>query len=60
MKIKEKNGLLEITTTVYQAKNGALYINWGNRTIQLTKDEADIVCYNLKDFNVDDFKKFYY
>lgn len=59
MKLKVKDGQLEVTTNVYQAKNGAVYLDWGNTVIKLGKDDAENLCYEIPDFSVDDFKKFY-
>ena len=59
MKIKAKDGILEVTTNVYQAKNGAIFINWANTVIKLTKDEAEGIARDIPDFNQDDFIRYY-
>jgi len=60
MKLKVKDGILEITTNVYQVKTGAIFINWGNTVIKLTKDEAEGIARDIPDFNQDDFIGYYY
>ena len=59
MKIKEKNGQLEITTSIYQGRNGAIYLNWGNKTIKLEKDYADTIARDIPDFDNEQYNKFY-
>lgn len=59
MKKKEKNGQLIVETNAYQAKNGGIFLDWGNTVIKLEKDYAENICYDIPDFNVDDYRKFY-
>jgi len=59
MKLKVKNGMLNIETTIYQTKKGALFLDFGNTVIRLDKDQASIVAYDVPDFNLDDFNSYY-
>lgn len=60
MKLKiNKSGTLEITTTIYQAKNGAVYIDFGNTVLKLEKDYAGILCYEIPDFDLDMYLNYY-
>lgn len=59
MKKKLKNGLLVIETNAFQAKNGCIFLNWGNTVIKLSKDDAENIAYDIPDFDIDDFKKYY-
>jgi len=58
--LKNKEGMLEITTTAYQSKKGAIILNWGKDYIVLNKDKAEKIFYDLDSPNIDDFKKFYF
>ena len=47
---------------IYQARNGAIMLLMGSKVSALSYsqiNELDIDCYNLKDFNHDDFLKYY-
>lgn len=59
MKKTHKEGMLHITTEVYQAKNGGIFMNWGNTVIKLSKDDAEIVAYDIPDFDINSFKIHY-
>ena len=59
MRLKYKEDSLIIETKVYQAKNGAVYLDWGNTVIKLEKDYADSIAYSIPDFDVDDYKNYY-
>lgn len=59
MKYSVVDGQLEIKTTVYQGRNGCIYIDWGNQQIALERYPAEQVAIDIPDFNHDDFKKFY-
>jgi len=59
MKIKVKDNKLVLETIIYQAKNGAVFIDWGNTVIKLSKDDASKIVYDIPDFNVEDFNKYY-
>lgn len=59
MKIKLKDGQLNIETIAYQAKNGAVYLDWGNTVIKLEKDYAENICYDIPEFDIDAFNKYY-
>lgn len=59
MTIKEKNGILEIKTEIYQAKNGGVFINFARGPIKIEKFYADSICYDIPDFDLDLYKKFY-
>lgn len=51
--------MLEITTTVYQVKNGAVYMDLGNTVLKLDKDYADRFCYEIPDFDLDMYTSYY-
>ena len=53
-------GMLEITTSVYQGKSGGIYLNWGEKPILLTEDQAENVANEIPDINRDDFVRFYH
>jgi hypothetical protein len=59
MNIKEKNNQLIVETVIYQAKNGSVYLDWGNTVIKLSKDDAESICFDIPDFDVDDFNRYY-
>lgn len=47
---------------IYQAKNGAIMLLMGNKSIALTLGqvkELAIPCYNLEDFDHDDYNEYY-
>lgn len=51
--------MLEITTEAYQAKNGGIYINFGNKTIKLLKNEAEIIADSIPNIDRGAYKEFY-
>ena len=57
--IKNKNDMLEITTNIYQARSGALIILFGNKSMTLPDDIADIFLYDIKDFDLEKYNEFY-
>lgn len=59
MKIKEKNGMLEITTDIFQAKNGGVFMNFGNGVIKIDKFYADIIARDIPEFDEEQYHKFY-
>ncbi len=59
MKIKVNGDMLNITTEVYQAKNGGIFMNWGNTVIKLSKDDAEVVADDIPNIDRDAFVKFY-
>ena len=59
MKIKEKGDMLEITTEVYQARSGAICINWGNTIIKLSKDDAEVIADSIPNIDRDLYRKQY-
>lgn len=60
MRIQEKGeGIIEITTEVYQARNGGIFMNWGNTIIKLGKDDADIIARDIPNFDNEQYNKFY-
>lgn len=59
MKTKVINGMLQITTNIYQTKRGALFVDFGNTVIRLDKDQANIVAYDIPDLNHDDYISYY-
>ncbi len=60
MKIFSDNGILKIETSAYQGKNGAIYLNFGNSQLQLSRDYAEKICYDIPDFDLESYKKYYY
>jgi len=61
MKIKQnETGMLELTTTAYQSKKGAIVLNWGNDHIVLNKDKADKIARDIKDFDEELYDNFYF
>jgi len=48
-----------ITTNIYQARSGAIMINWGNGTIILKEEDAEKIVYDLEDFSIDDYRNYY-
>lgn len=59
MKLKIKDNQLFVETNIYQASNGAVWLNWSNTVIKLEKDYADSVAWDIPDFNQDDYNKYY-
>lgn len=59
MVIKKEDGQLWITTTIYQARNGGVFMPFGNTVIKLTREEADAIAYDLPDFDYDLYIKHY-
>jgi len=59
MRIELKEDLLEIKTTVYQAKSGGVYMNWGFGAMLLEKKYADNIARDIPDFSEDDYNLFY-
>jgi hypothetical protein len=59
MKIKEKGDMLEITTEVYQAKNGGVFLNWGNKAVQLSKEDAEVVADDIPEIDREKYKDYY-
>jgi urocanate hydratase len=59
MKLKTKEGKLLVETWVYQAKNGAIYLDWGNTVIKLKKDDTHQVAYDIPEFNHEDYLNYY-
>lgn len=47
MKIKVNDNKLVLETIIYQAKNGAVFIDWGNTGIKLSKDDASSIAYDI-------------
>jgi hypothetical protein len=56
---KNKENQLEIKTIAYQAKNGGIFLDWGNTVIKLEKMYADNIAYDIPDFNLEDYNNFY-
>ena len=59
MKIKIKNEQLIIEINAYQAKNGAVYLDWGNTVIKLEKDYADNIARDIPDFDNEAYNNYY-
>ena len=60
MKIRQQpDGTTEIITTVYQARNGGIYINWGKQSYPLEKERAELLAWEVEDFNHDAYLEFY-
>ncbi len=59
MKFRKIDNQLEITTKAYQAKNGAIYLDWGNTILKLEKMFAENIARDIPDFNQDDFNNYF-
>jgi hypothetical protein len=59
MRMKEKGDMLEVTTEVYQAKNGGIFINWGNTVIKLSKDDAEVVADSIPNIDREAYSSHY-
>lgn len=52
--------MIKRTFNMYQSRNGAIMLSFGNISFQLDKDIAEkLDLYDLEDFSVEDFNKFY-
>lgn len=60
MRIEEKKGMLVITTSFYQGKNGCIYLNWGNKPMPLPEQYAETLAYHVPDFDHEAYLKYYY
>lgn len=58
--INKKSEMTKIETEIFQARNGSIRINFGNGTIEIPKFLADNIVYDIKDVDIDSYKKFYY
>ncbi len=54
-----EGGMLEIITQIYQAKNGGIFLSWGNAAIKLSKDEAEVVADSIPEIDRDQYVRFY-
>ena len=59
MRITETKGMVMITTSAYQGKNGCIYLNWGNKPMPLTEQYAKVLAYHVPDFDDESYLKFY-
>ena len=59
MQLKEKDNLLLVETNVYQGRNGAVYLNWGDTVIELSKDAADNIARDIPDFEQESYNNHY-
>ncbi len=59
MKIIERGDFLEITTEVYQARNGGVYIGFGNNCIELSSDNADIIADYISNIDREKYREHY-
>lgn len=59
MKLKIKDNQLVVQTILFQARNGGIYLDWGNTVIKLEKDFADNIARDIPDFSPDDYNTFY-
>ena len=60
MKIINKNGeMTKIETEVFQAKNGAIRVNFGDGTLEIPYFLADKIAYDIKDFDKSLYIKYY-
>jgi len=60
MKIKQnQDGTTVIIASVYQAKNGGIYINWGRKDYPLPEELADDLAWELQDFKHKKYLDFY-
>ena len=51
--------MLEVTTEVYQARNGGIFLNWGNTVIKLSKDDAEVVADSIPEIDREQYSKHY-
>ena len=58
MQIKDKFGS---KITLYQAKNGAVYLQFGNQSVELSQEQAEKLCspHDLEDFELEAYQKHY-
>jgi len=61
MKIKPnlENSNIEISSEVYQARDGSFRLNWGKEVILLNKQEAEIITWDMPDFDQEKYNEFY-
>lgn len=59
MKLKTTETELIITTNIYQSRDGAIRINFGGSSIVLEKERAGEVAFDIPEFDVESFNKFY-
>lgn len=59
MRIKVKGDLLEVTTEVFQARNGAVFMNWGNTVIKLSEDDANVVADDVPGIDREAYVNYY-
>ena len=59
MKTKIKDGSLFVETRIYQAGNGAVFLDWANSVIKLSRDHSDRVAYDIPDFDVESWNNYY-
>lgn len=59
MKYKVKEGELIVETTIFQGRNGAIFLDWGNTTIKLDREQSSAIAYDIPNFNVDDYNRYY-
>lgn len=59
MKLKKSGELLEITTEAYQARSGAIILNWGNTVIKLSKDDAEVIANEVPEIDREAYTRFY-
>ena len=43
----------------YQTRMGGIVLDWGKDIIPLKKERADIIAYDIPDFDMDRYNKFY-
>ena len=60
MKVKiSREAMTQITTEVYQAKNGSVVLNWGDGVVVLDEKQANYIANDLDILDVGDYRKFY-
>ncbi len=57
--IQKKDQMTKLEIEIYQAKNGGIYLNWGNKSILLIEEYAEGLLYHIPDFSVEDYNRFY-
>lgn len=61
MRIKPsvENSNIEVSSEVYQAKDGGFRLNWGKGIILLKKQEAEIIAWDMPNFDQSKYNEFY-
>ena len=60
MKLINKNGeMTKIETEIFQARNGAIKVNFGDGTLEIPYFLADNIAFDIKDFDKDLYNQYY-